>query len=108
MMTVEAVGTGWRLTYKLAGQAPGNPVTTVLTPLDGKDVPILIDGKPSGETMGIKSIDTRHTATVLKFHGKEWGTSKCELSPDGKVLTVENDYADSNPIGKKIQYWDKQ
>ena len=55
MMTVEAVGTGWRLTYKIAGQAPGSPVSTVLTPLDGKDVPLLIDGKPSGETMGIKA-----------------------------------------------------
>ena len=107
-MTVEEVGTGWKLTYKIAGQAPGSPVSTVLTPLDGKDVPLLIDGKPSGETMGIKRIDSRHTATDLKFHGKETGTSKCEISPDGKVLTVENDYADSNPIGKKIQYWDKQ
>jgi hypothetical protein len=68
----------------------------------------LIDGKPSGETMAIKKIDSRHTVTVQKFHGKETGISKCEISPDGKVLTVENDYVDSNPIGKKIQYWDRQ
>ena len=111
MMTIEEVGTGWKVTYKIAGQALGSPVSTVLTPLDGKDVPLLIDGKPSGQTMGIKKIDSRHTVTVLKFQGKEAGISKAEISPEGKVLKVENDYADSNPTGlegKQIQYWDKK
>jgi len=58
--------------------------------------------------MGIRRIDSRHTVTVLKFQGKETGISKAELSSDGKVLTVVIDYAASNPIGKEIQYWDKQ
>ena len=89
----------------------GSIVSTALTPLDGKDVPLLVNGKPSGQTMGIKRIDSRHTVTVLRFQRKETGISKTEISPDGKVLKVENDYASSNPnglVGKQIQYWDKQ
>jgi hypothetical protein len=89
----------------------GGSVSTVLTPLDGKEVPFLVDGKPSGQTMGIRRIDSRPTVSVSKFKGKEMGISKAEISPDGKVLKVENDYAVSNPsglVGKQIQYWDKQ
>jgi len=108
-MTVEEVGSGWKLTYKIVGpDAPGPIYSTVLTPLDGKDVPVLVEGKPSGQTMGIKKIDSRHTVGVVKFQGKEMGISKGELSPNGKVLKVETDYADSNPIRKEIQYWDRQ
>ena len=111
-MKVEEVGTGWKLTYKVVGPtAAVSTVSTVLTPLDGKDVPLLVNGKPSGQSMGIKRIDSRHTVTVLRFQGKETGISKAEISPDGKVLKVENDYATSNPnglVGKQIQYWDKQ
>ena len=109
MMTVEEVGTGWKLTYNVVGlAAPGSTVSTVLTPLNGNDVPVLVNGKPSGQTMGIRRIDSRHTVTVLRFQGKETGISKAELSPNGKVLKVEIDYADSNPIRNEIQYWDKQ
>jgi len=109
MMTVEEVGTGWKLTYNVVGlAAPGSTVSTVLTPLNGNDVPVLVNGKPSGQTMGIRRIDSRHTVTVLKFQGVETGISKAELSPNGKVLKIETDYADSNPIRNEIQYWDKQ
>jgi hypothetical protein len=109
MMIVEEVATGWNLTYQVVGpDAPESTVTTVQTPLDGKEVPLLVNGKPSGQTMGIKRIDTHRTITVLRFKGKETGISKAEVSPDGKVLKVETDYANSNPIGKEIQYWDRQ
>ncbi len=108
-MTVEEVGTGWKLTYKVVGPAaPGTIVSTVLTQLDGKDVPVLIEGKPSGQTMGVKKIDSRHTVGIVKFQGKEMGVSKGEISPNGKVLKVETDYASSNPIGKETQYWDRK
>jgi hypothetical protein len=108
-MKVEEVGTGWKLTYNVVGPAaPGSTVSTVLTPLDGTDVSVLVNDKPSGQTMGIQRIDSRHTVTVLRFQGRETGVSKTELSPNGKVLKVETDYADSNPIRKEIQYWDKQ
>ena len=112
-MTVEKVGTGWKLNYKVVSpEAPGSSVSTVLTPLDGNDVPVLVNGKPSGQTMGIRRIDSRHTVTILKFQGKETGIPKAELSLDGKVLKVESDYyAVSNTSGlvqKQIQYLDRQ
>ena len=55
IMTVEEVGSGWKLTYKVVGpDAPGSIVSTFLTPLDGKDVPLLVNGKPSGQRWGSK------------------------------------------------------
>mgnify|MGYP001792011428 FL=1 len=108
-MTVEEVDTGWNLTYKVVGpDAPASTVSTVQTPLNGKEAPLLVNGKPSGQTMGIKRIDTHRTVTVLKFKGKETGVSMAEVSPDGKVLKIETDYVSWNPIGKEIQYWDRQ
>lgn len=111
-MTAEEVGSGWKLIYMVAApDTTGILYSTVLTQLDGKDVPVLVEGKPSGQTMGIKKIESRHTVTVVKFHGKEMAILKSEISPDGKVLKVETDYADPNPtglVGKQIQYWDRQ
>jgi hypothetical protein len=111
-MKLEEVSTGWKVTYKVVGSgAAGASDTYIMTPLDGKDVPVLIDGKPSGQTMGITKIDSRHTVNVIKFKGKEIGVSKAELSTNGKVITVETDYSDSNPgapAGKQIQYWDRR
>ena len=105
-MTLEEVGTGWKLTYKVVGPtAAASTVSTVLTPLDGKEAPVLINGEPSGQTMAIKRIDSRHTVTVVSYQGKERSVAKSEISPNGKVLTVETDYATSNPIklaGKQI------
>lgn len=60
--------------------------------------------------MGIKKMNGRHMVAVLKFQGKEAGILKREISPDGKVLTVENEYAASNLsglAGKQIQHWDR-
>jgi hypothetical protein len=109
IMTVEEVNTGWNLTYKVVGpDAPASTVSTVQTPLNGKEVPLLVNGRPSGQTMGIKRIDPHRTVTVLRFKGKETGVSKAEISPDGKVLKIETDYVSSNPIGKEVQYWDRQ
>jgi hypothetical protein len=108
-MTLEEVGSGWKLTYKVVvPDVPGTIVSTVLTQLDGKDAPVLVEGKPSGQTMGIKKIDSCHAVGVVRFQGKEMGLSKSEISHNGKVLTVETDYADSNPIRKEIQYRDRQ
>jgi len=111
-MTVEEVGTGWKLTYKVVGPtAAASTVSTVLTPLDGKEAPVLINGQPSDQTMAIERIDSRHTLTVVRYQGKERSVAKSEISPDGKVLTVETAYATSNPIklaGKQIEHWNRQ
>jgi hypothetical protein len=110
-MTVEAVGSGRKLTYRIVGQdAPGDFVMTILTQLDGKDVPVLVNGKPTGQTMGILMIDSRHTSAVSKLQGKVTHTSKSEVSPDGKVLKVETTTtAEANGKGEtSVQYWDKR
>ena len=75
---------------------------------DGREVPVLLDGKPSGETMAITLVDSRHTSTIVKMDGKPFGISKCTISLDGNTLTVENDYSTSvggNPVGKFTETW---
>jgi hypothetical protein len=45
IMTIEEAGAGWKLTHQVVGpDASGSTSSTVLTPLDGKDVPVLVDG----------------------------------------------------------------
>lgn len=111
VMTVEpCCGTGYRLTYR-AGQANAGVLMVVESPFDGKDVPVLMNGKPSGETMGIKRVDALHTFTILKMNGQQIGTSKSTLSADGKTLTVENDMTMGGApaqAGKKIEIWTKK
>ncbi len=104
-LTVEATGSGRKLTYKFTD---ASMVMTIVTQLDGKDAQVLMNGQPTGQTMAIKLIDDRHTFAVVKFQGKEGSTAKSELSADGKVLTVEN-MAPGNP-GKAVmvEYWDKK
>jgi len=109
-MKVEAAGAGLKLTYTISGgQTPVNQVLTVLTQLDGKDAPTMMDGKPTGQTMAIRSIDGRHTEGVVKFQGKQISTSKSEISPDGKVLKIENTApgADGKPA-VTVEYWDRK
>lgn len=111
-MIVEEVGTGWKLTHEVIGPtAAASTVSTVLKTLDGKEVPVLVNGTSSGQTMRIRKIDSHHTVTIMLFQGKEKSFSKSEISPDGKVLTVETDYTTSNPIGRagtQIEYWNRQ
>jgi len=72
---------------------------------------VLTNSKPTGQTMAIQKIDARHSVTVLKFQGKQYGTSKSELSPDGKVMKVEDDITSTvagHVVGKSVHYWDKK
>jgi hypothetical protein len=101
---------GRRLTYHLLfGQQ--NHLMTVDSPMDGTEVPVLLDGKPIGETMAIKRLDPHHAFTVVKFNGKPFGTSKATLSPNGSTLTVDNDFTGSTgaqQAGKSTEVWLKQ
>jgi hypothetical protein len=84
---------------------------TIASRFDGSEAPVLINGKPSGETMGIKRLDDHHYFTVVKMNGKPFGTSKATLSPDAKVLTVLNDNsspAGGQAAGKSTEVWVKQ
>jgi hypothetical protein len=83
-------------------------VLTVSSALDGTETPVLMNGRPSGETMAIKLVDKLHSSTVVKMDGKPFGTSKGTLSPDFKTLTVENDFSTamgSSPGGKSTEIW---
>ena len=105
-MTVEACCNGGRrLIYRIVGV---EMLVTIESPFDGSEAPVLVGGKASAETMGIKRVDDHHTIAVLKMNGKTFGTSRAALSADGKTLTVENDYtstAGGQPIGKQTEIW---
>lgn len=113
-LTIEAAGGARKLTYRLRnpdGSFDKNFGLTVQTQLDGSDAPVLAQSKPTGETMGIKRLDARHSHTVLKMNGKQFGVSRAELSADGKVMTVENEYtsaAAGHAPGKQVEHWDKR
>jgi hypothetical protein len=108
-MTVEACcGAGRRLIYRIPGI---DAIMTVESPFDGSEVPVLLGGRPSGETMAIKQTDGRHWTTVLKMNGQLFGTSKATLSADERTITVENDMtatAGTNPAGKSTETWVKK
>ena len=108
-MTVEeCCNGGRRLTYRFSSM---KQIMTVESPFNGQEVPVLLDGKPSGETMAITRLDPRHTSTIIKMNGKPFGTSKAELSADGRTITVENEFSASvggNPAGRKTEVWTKK
>jgi hypothetical protein len=110
-MTVEACcGSGYKLTYRFAMGAEAT-VMTVSSPFDGEEVPVLVNGKPSGETMAIKRVDDHHAFTVLKMNGQPFGTSKSTLSADGRTITVLNEVTSDSggsPVGKVTETWVKQ
>jgi hypothetical protein len=113
VLTVEAAGADRKLTYRTRGP-DGKFVKgelTMVTKGDGKDAPMLVDGKPMGQSMAIRRVDANKTHTVLKLNGKDCGTSTSEVSADGKVMKSETEY--SNPacgaVGKKIvTTWDRK
>lgn len=107
-MTVEpCCSGGFRILYRLDGR--GEVMMSIDSPMNGTDAPVIIGGKPSGETMGIKRVDPLHAVTVLKMNGKQFGISRSTLSADGKTLTVENEVtAAGQPgmqVGKTTEKW---
>jgi hypothetical protein len=90
-MTVEpCCNGGFRLIYHVRVGAGQPPLTlTVDSPMDGTEVPALVGGKPSGQTMAVTRVDAYHYSAVVKMGGKPFGTSSGTLSADGRTLTVE-------------------
>ena len=107
-MTVEACCNGGsRLIYRVP--VPGQPpvTMTVDSPMNGTEVPTLVGGKASGQTMAITRVDARHYSAAVKMGGKLYGTSNGTLSADGKTLTVES-VSQAAPGGKAdkiIETW---
>jgi hypothetical protein len=109
-MTIERWGKGGaKLIYRLVGT---NVVLTLESPLDGSDAPLLMNGQPTGETMGIKRLDGHHAATVLKMNGKPFGSSKSAFSDDFTKLTIENEVQSDTkmgpPTGKSTEVWTRK
>jgi hypothetical protein len=112
LMTIEAAGPGLKITYRMLGP-DGNPlnqnVLTVVTELDGKEAPMLIDGKQSGQTMATLRTDANHASTIIRMQGKDFGRSTTELSPDGRTMKVENEFVGAQTsAGKQVEFWDKK
>jgi hypothetical protein len=107
-MTVEACCNGGRrLIYRVV-IAETVTLLTVESRLDGTDAPVLMNGKPSGETMSITRVDDHHASTIVKMNGRPFGTSKATLSADGRTLTVINDFSSSaggQAVGKYTEIW---
>jgi hypothetical protein len=113
VLTIEEAGAGRKLTYRTRG--PDGKFMkgelTLVTMGDGKDAPMLVDGKPSGQTMAIRKIDATHAHSVIKVNGKECGVSRGEISADGKVMKSEDEM--TNPacgaVGKMtVNVWDRK
>ena len=110
-MTVEACCNGGRrLIYRIVIQGT-ETLLTVDSPFDGSEVPVLMGGKPSGQTMAITRVDAHHVSSVMKLNGRPFGTSKATLSADGRTLTVLNDFSSSvgsQTVGKSTEIWVRQ
>jgi hypothetical protein len=67
--------------------------------LDGKDYPATGIMPGVADSISSKKVDANHYETTLKKAGKEVGTSKLEISKDGKVdtLTSKGVAADGKP-----------
>ena len=108
-LTIEEWGPGkCKLTWNIPD---AKLVLTLAAALDGSFAPLLINGKPSGETMSIKLIDKLHAAGTVKMNGKAFGTSKSTFSADFKTMTVENDFSESvggNKAGKSTEIWTRK
>ena len=109
-LTIQACCNGGRrLTYHIPVKGQPNMEMTVDTSLDGKDAPLLVGGKPSGQTMAITRVDAFHATSVQKMNGKPMSTSKATLSADGKTLTVEDEIGEpGGKTGKIVETWVKK
>jgi hypothetical protein len=106
-LVVEPAGSATRFTYHMPPDFKPQMVMSFETQFDGKDVPVLVNGAPSSEVMSIKRIDDRHVVGAWKINGQPAGSSRSEMSADGKVVRVDNDALDEK-TGQKTQYWDKK
>jgi hypothetical protein len=105
-LTIEEWGPGKvKLTWRISEV---NMVLTLVATPDGSYAPLLVNGKPSGETMSIKMVDKRHATGTVKLNGKPFGTSKSTFSEDFKTMTVENDFSETaggHSAGKSTEVW---
>jgi hypothetical protein len=109
-MKVDAWGPGKvKLTYHVKGA--DDIEVTVVSATDGKDAPVLLNGKETGETMVIKLTGKLHSTAVVKMNGKPMGTSKARFSSNYKTLTVHSHMTamvGNMAKGKSTEVWVRQ
>jgi hypothetical protein len=100
---------GLRLVYQIPAMG-GRPASkmTVDSPMDGAEVPALVDGKSSGETMAIKRVDDHHLTGILKTNGQPFGTFKATIAPDNKSMTVDSVVGTGSQSQKIIETWERK
>jgi hypothetical protein len=94
-MTVEECCTGGRRLVFHVTVGQKTQTMSVESRFDGSDAPVLVDGKPNGETMALKRVNERQTTTVFKRNGRVFRTSTAAESADQRTLTVENEFIDT-------------
>ena len=86
----------------------GNQPATTMTvdsPMDGTEVPALLAGKPSGETMAITRVDGSRYRAIVKMGGKPFGTSDGTVAADGRTMTVESAFEGGGTTQKTTETW---
>ena len=107
ILTVEACcNGGLRLIWQIPSMG-GQPASTMTvdSPMNGTEVPALIGGKPTGETMAIKRVDDHHYSAIVKMNGQPFGTSNGTVSADNKTMTVDSVFGIGGQAQKTIETW---
>lgn len=97
---------GLRLVYQIPPMG-GQAATTMSidSPLNGTEVPTLMAGKPTGQTMAIKRVDDHHLTAVVKMNGQPFATFKGTISPDNKSMTVDGVSGTGSQAQKITETW---
>lgn len=104
-------GSGRQITFNIVLPGIGVSSLVIKTAMDGQDAPVVVNGRPVGETMAIKRQDSHHATSIVKWNGATTGTSTEAISEDGTTLTVVSDMTTdvpTAPAGKQTQVWAKQ
>ena len=107
VLSVEACcNGGLRLIWQIPPMG-GQPASTMTvdSPMNGTEVPVLIAGKPSGETMAIKRVDDHHYSAIVKMNGQPFGTSNGTVSADNRTMTVDSAFGVGSQAQKTIETW---
>ena len=107
VLSVEACcNGGLRLIWQIPPMG-GQPASTMTvdSPMNGTEIPALIGGKPSGETMAIKRVDDHHYSAIVKMNGQPLGTSNGTVSADNKTMTVDSVYGIGSQTQKTTETW---
>ncbi len=109
--TVEAQGTGYKITYDGVAADGSRIAFTFTTNFDGKPVPFVGTGVAGGaDTVTVKRIDSYTETSTTTKQGKVVSRVRVVVSRNGKVATQTRRETDANgrTTVTEILVWDKQ